>query len=74
MIAKAYLDFLYSDEAQEIIAKHHFRPRNAAVLKAAHLPEINTFSVEDKIGPWADVQKTHFSDGGVYDQITTKQH
>jgi sulfate transport system substrate-binding protein len=73
-IAKAYLDFLYSDEAQAIIAKHHFRPRSAAVLKAAHLPEIHTFSVEDKIGPWADVQKTHFSDGGVYDQITTKQH
>jgi sulfate transport system substrate-binding protein len=73
-IAKAYLDFLYSDEAQAIIAKHYFRPRNAAVLKAAHLPEIRTFSVEDKIGPWADVQKTQFSDGGVYDQITTKQH
>ncbi len=73
-LAKAYLDFLYSDEAQKIIAKHHFRPQNAEILKEAHLPEIRTFTVEDKIGPWAEVQKTHFADGGVYDQITTKQN
>jgi sulfate/thiosulfate transport system substrate-binding protein len=73
-IAKAYLDFLFSDEAQKIIAKHHFRPQNAAILKESHLPEIRTFTVEDKIGPWAEVQKTHFADGGVYDQITAKQN
>jgi sulfate/thiosulfate transport system substrate-binding protein len=73
-VAKAYLDFLYSDEAQKIIAKHHFRPRSEAVLKESNLPEIKTFSVEDKIGPWATVQKTHFTDGGIYDQITTKQN
>ncbi len=73
-VAKAYLDFLFSDEAQKIIAKHHFRPRSETVLKEAHLPEIKTFTVEDKIGPWADVQKTHFADGGIYDQITTKQN
>ncbi len=73
-LAKAYLDFLYSDEGQKIIAKHHFRPQSAEVLKEAHLPEIRTFSVEDKIGPWADVQKIHFADGGIYDQITAKQN
>lgn len=73
-VAKAYLDFLYSDEAQQIIAKHHFRPQNAKVLKAAHFPEIRTFKVEDKIGPWAEVQKVHFSDGGIYDQITARQN
>jgi sulfate transport system substrate-binding protein len=73
-VAKAYLDFLFSDDAQKIIAKHHFRPRSEAVLKEAHLPEIKTFSVEDKIGKWADVQKIHFADGGIYDQITTKQN
>ncbi|MFT3730504.1 MAG: sulfate ABC transporter substrate-binding protein [Hyphomicrobium sp.] len=73
-IAKAYLDFLYSDEGQKIIAKHHFRPQNAEILKDAHLPEIRTFSVEDKIGPWAEVQKIHFADGGIYDQITAKQN
>jgi sulfate transport system substrate-binding protein len=73
-VAKAYLDFLYSDAAQRIIAKHHLRPRNAAILTefAASLPPIKTFNVEAKIGKWPDVQKTHFADGGVYDQITTK--
>jgi len=73
-VAKAYLDFLYSDDAQKIIAKHHFRPRSEAVLKEANLPAIKTFSVEDKLGPWASVQKTHFADGGIYDQITTKKN
>ena len=72
--AKAYLDFLYSADAQKIIAKHHFRPRDDAVLKAANLPEIKTFLVEEKIGPWATVQKTHFADGGIYDQLTAKQN
>jgi sulfate transport system substrate-binding protein len=73
-LAKAYLDFLYSDPAQRIIAKHHLRPRNAEILKeaAADLPPIKTFNVEQKIGKWPDVQKTHFADGGIYDQITTK--
>jgi sulfate transport system substrate-binding protein len=73
-LAKAYLDFLYSDEAQKIIAKHHFRPRSETVLKEAHLPEIRTFRVESKLGPWAEIQKTHFADGGIYDQITAKQN
>jgi sulfate transport system substrate-binding protein len=69
--AKGYLDFLYSPEGQKIIAKHGFRPRDAAALAEAKLPEIKVFKVEQLIGPWADVQKTHFADGGVYDQITT---
>lgn len=75
-LAKAYLDFLFSDEAQKIIAKHHFRPRSDAVRKeaAAQFPEIRTFAVEEKLGPWAELQKTHFADGGIYDQITVKQN
>ena len=75
-LAKAYLDFLFSDAAQEIIAKHHFRPRSEAVRKevSAQFPEIRTFSVEEKLGPWAELQKTHFADGGIYDQITVKQN
>lgn len=68
--AKAYLDFLFSDEAQAIIAKHNFRPRVA--VKDVAFPPIKTFSVEEKLGPWADVQKAHFADGGIYDQITVK--
>lgn len=69
-VAKAYLDYLFAEEAQAIIAKHHFRPRIA--VKDTNFPAIKTFTVEERIGPWAEVQKTHFADGGVYDQITQK--
>jgi sulfate transport system substrate-binding protein len=73
--AKAYLDFLYSPAGQAIIAKHNLRPRDAEVLKAnaAKFPAIETFSVEDLLGKWPDVNKQHFADGGNYDQITIKQ-
>ena len=56
--AEAYLDFLFSPEGQEIIAKHHFRPRDAAVLKdnAGRFPAIKTFTVETLLGGWAEVQ------------------
>ena len=73
--ATAYLNFLCSPEGQEIIAKHYFRPRDPAVAKkyAARFPAIRTFTVEEKFGSWDAVQKTHFADGGVYDQITVKR-
>jgi sulfate/thiosulfate transport system substrate-binding protein len=74
--AKAYLDYLYSPEAQAIIAKHHFRPRDEAVLKAnaSLFPVIKTFKLEDHFAGWAEAQKEHFADGGIYDQITTKSN
>jgi sulfate transport system substrate-binding protein len=74
--AKAYFDFLYTEDAQALIAKHNFRPRSDAVLKAnaARFPQIKTFRTEDKLGQWADLQKAHFTDGGIYDQITAKQN
>ncbi len=74
-MAKAYLDFLFSPAGQEIIARHDFRPRDPAVLKkhAAKYPNIRTFTVEQKLGGWAAVQKTHFADGGVYDQIVARK-
>jgi sulfate/thiosulfate transport system substrate-binding protein len=73
--AKAYLDFLYSPAGQEIIAKHDFRPRDPAVLKkhAAKYPNVRTFTVEQKLGGWAAVQKAHFADGAFYDQIVARQ-
>jgi len=73
--AEAYLSFLFSPEGQEIIARHYFRPRDPAVLKkyASRFPTVKTFTVEDKLGGWDAVQKTHFSDGGVYDQIVVKR-
>ncbi|MBH9551668.1 sulfate ABC transporter substrate-binding protein [Inhella gelatinilytica] len=70
-LAKAYLDFLYSPEAQEIIARHNLRPRLPDVAKkhAARFPDLKTFTVDALLGGWAQVAKTHFADGGVYDQI-----
>jgi len=69
--AEAYLQWLYSDEAQEIAARHGLRPRNAKVL-AAHaraFPKVDTFTVDQVFGSWKAAQKTHFDDGGTYDQI-----
>ncbi|ACR30318.1 sulfate ABC transporter substrate-binding protein [Burkholderia glumae] len=70
-VAQAYLDYLYSPAGQEIIAKHHLRPRDAGVLKqhAAEFKPLKTFSVEQVFGSWDTVQKTHFADGGTFDRI-----
>ncbi|HNA66285.1 MAG TPA: sulfate ABC transporter substrate-binding protein [Rhodocyclaceae bacterium] len=72
--AEAYLNFLFSPEGQDIIARHHFRPRDPQVLKhyARRFPSIRTFTVEDALGGWDAVQKVHFADGGVYDQVGVK--
>lgn len=74
-VSSAYLEYLWSPEGQEIIAKHYLRPRNAAVMKkyAKTFPAVNTFSVEKLLGPWDKVMKEQFADGGVYDQIMTKR-
>ena len=70
-VATAYLNFLFTPEAQEIIAKHNFRPRDEAVLAKhkAQFPPVNTFSVETLLGPWSKVLKDHFAADGIYDQI-----
>ena len=72
-LAKAYLDFLYTPEAQEIIAKNNFRPRDAAVFKrhAQRYADNKLFSVDQLLGGWPKVAKTHFADGGTYDQIVS---
>jgi len=69
--AKAYLDFLFSPEGQEIIAEHNLRPRDPQVLAkhADQFKPIKTFSVEQVFGGWAKAQQTHFSDGGTFDQV-----
>jgi sulfate transport system substrate-binding protein len=71
--AKAYLDFLYSPEGQEIAAKHNIRPRNEAVLKkyATAFKPIKLFSVDQYFGSLAEAQKVHFNDGGQFDKIYT---
>jgi sulfate/thiosulfate transport system substrate-binding protein len=72
--AKAYLDFLYSPEGQEIAAKHNIRPRNEAVLKkyAAAFKPLKLFSVNDYFGSLAEAQKVHFNDGGQFDKLYTQ--
>ena len=69
----AYLDYLYSDEAQEIAAKHALRPRNPAILKkyASTFKPIQLFTVNEVFGSFADAQKVHFNDGGQFDKIYT---
>jgi len=73
--AKAYLDFLFSNGGQEIIVKHHLRPKNPAIFKkyAKQFPNVKTFTVESLLGGWASAHKKHFADGGVYDQISRKR-
>jgi sulfate transport system substrate-binding protein len=70
-VAQAYLDFLYSPEGQEIAAKHYYRPQLDSVrAKYAHqFPNMKLFTIADAFGGWAKAQKTHFADGGVFDQI-----
>jgi sulfate transport system substrate-binding protein len=70
-LAKAYLDGLYADDAQEIAAKHYLRVRSAKVM-AAHAAEfkpITLFTVDEMFGSWKDAQAKHFNDGGQFDQI-----
>jgi sulfate/thiosulfate transport system substrate-binding protein len=71
-LAKAYLNFLYSDEGQEIAAKHNIRPTNAAVLKKhSKFKPIRLFTVQEQFGSLAEAQKVHFNDGGQFDKIYT---
>ena len=70
-IAQAYLEFHYSPEGQEIAARHYLRPRSAEVL-AAHKDDfrpLQLFTVDETFGGWQKAQKTHFADGGIFDQI-----
>lgn len=70
-VAEAYLQFLYSKEAQEIEAKDFYRPRDQSVMAAhsADFPKITLYDIDDVFGGWTKAQQVHFSDGGVFDQI-----
>lgn len=70
-VAQAYLEYLYSEEGQEIAAKHYYRPRMASVAAkhAAAFPKVTLFTIDELFGGWQKAQKTHFSDGGIFDQI-----
>jgi len=70
-VAKAYLNYLYSDEGQEIAAKNFYRPRNQAIAGkyAANFNQLKLVTIDDEFGGWTKAQKTHFGDGGVFDKI-----
>ena len=70
-VAEEYLKLLYGPEGQEIAAKHYYRPRDPAVAKKyeARFPAIQLITIDEVFGGWTKAQKTHFDDGGVFDQI-----
>jgi sulfate transport system substrate-binding protein len=69
--AEAYLKYLYTPEAQELIAKHYYRPRDPAVAARhkAQFPAIPMLTIDKDFGGWAKAQKAHFADGGEFDRI-----
>ena len=74
-VAQGYLEYLYSDEGQDIAGKHYYRPTNPKYVEkyAKQFPKVNLFKIDDVFGGWQKAQKEHFSDGGTFDQIYTKK-
>jgi sulfate/thiosulfate-binding protein len=70
-VARAYLEYLYSSEGQNIAATHHYRPRDKTVAAkhAAAFADVKLFTIDEAFGGWESAQKTHFADGGTFDQI-----
>jgi sulfate/thiosulfate transport system substrate-binding protein len=73
-VATAYLEYLYTPEGQDIAGKHYYRPRDkkTADKYAKQFGKVNLFTIQDVFGGWTSAQKTHFADGGVFDQISAK--
>ncbi len=74
-VAEGYLKFLYTDRAQAIFAKHHYRPSKAEAAKPedlAALPNLKLFTIESLQGDWDDIQKNNFDSGGLFDQISKR--
>jgi sulfate transport system substrate-binding protein len=70
-VAKAYLEYLYSPEGQEIVAKNYYRPRLQSVADkyADKFPKLELFTIDEVFGGWRNAQKTHFDAGGIFDQL-----
>lgn len=73
-VAEAYLQYLYSEEGQEIAAKNYYRPTLASVAAKyeKQFPKVNLIKIDEAFGGWTKAQNTHFADGGVFDQIYQK--
>ena len=74
--AKSYLNFLYTPEAQEIIARNHYRPRDAAVASrhAGRFAQLDLFTVDEVFGGWQNAHAKHFKDGGEFDTIVRSKN
>ena len=74
-VAQAYLEYLYSEEGQEIAAKNYYRPTldSGAKKYANQFAKVNLIKIDDVFGGWQKAQKTHFNDGGVFDEIILKK-
>ena len=74
-VAQAYLEYLYSDEGQDLAGKHFYRPTSAKAQAkyAAQFPRLNLFTIDQAFGGWANATRVHFADGGEFDQIYTKR-
>lgn len=74
-VAQAYLEYLYTEEAQDLIGKHSYRPRSAKaqVKYAKQLPKLHLFTIEEAFGGWEKATQVHFVDGGKFDQIYTRK-
>jgi len=70
-VSRAYLEFLYTPEIQEVAARHYYRPRLEAVAArhAAQFPEMKLFTIDELFGGWSKAQKVHFADGGEFDRL-----
>lgn len=74
-VAEAYLEYLYSPEGQDVAARNYYRPTDATVAAkyAKQFPKVELITIDKVFGGWAKAQKTHFADGGVFDQIYSKK-
>lgn len=74
-VAQAYLEYLYSDEGQEIAARNFYRPSNPVIAAkfTKHLPRMNLFTIDQAFSGWAKAGKEHFADGGTFDQVYMKK-
>lgn len=74
-VAQAYLEYLYSEEGQDLAGKHYYRPTSETVAKkyANFFPKVTLFTIDEVFGGWQKAQKEHFADGGTFDQIYSKK-
>ncbi|MCW5666802.1 MAG: sulfate ABC transporter substrate-binding protein [Piscinibacter sp.] len=74
-VAQAYLEYLYSPEGQDIAGQNYYRPIDpaAAAKYARQFPKVSLFTIDEVFGGWAKAQKTHFADGGTFDQVYTRK-